>query len=464
MKKILIPAFCLLVILGTALWFLVRRSPVQVPPAESQAAFTAEASGSGMLIHYGDGQTPLRALRWLQPGPEGIQAVQLLTQSDRQRLVLFKNGTMIANLLVACPSGVREGFFNFAELCDAIVFPGDVAVLLYRSADASTGELPLLLAVDLPSQATRWVHRAAGERLALSTDAKEGSVFLFGAATPIVRLPIALQKGEKTGSTPFRTAARSIDLPEEVKNLAELVATGPWGFLAAHAHGLSSYSWSKGWTHHPQPPAPSLAFADARPALAALGKTYWWQPFPGTLSQVKADGSTVVTYEAAALAPPEPWAKDSALMSLRGVDPSGQLWFTLATPSAPPSIATPAEPTSEPHGEAAPPPSTEKEWRAEGSATEASPIPAEDWATYASQGLERIYRWDPTHKSLSGRPLAEFWTDLALPQNVNRPAGFPRFRPESGQLLLESGPTAWVIPIGALPLKPLGPTSKGQAR
>lgn len=464
MKKLLIPLLCLMALLGTGLWFLVRRNPVGVPQADTPAAFKIEPHGQGILFHYADGQTPLRALRWLPPTQEGLLPVQVLTQSDRQRFLLFQNGTMIVNLLVARPAGVREGFFNFAELRDAFVAPGEVAVLLYRSADASTGELPLIVAVDLSTQTTRWVHRAPGERLALGGDSQGAAVFLFGPASPILRLPLALRKGEQIGSSPFRPGVKPLEMPEEIKALSDLQPTGPWSFLATHEGGLSSYSESRGWKHWQPTAIASLSFPDFKPGVVGSGKTYWWQPFPGVVTQVKADGTPIATYDSAALTPPEPWDKDGMLLSLRGADPSGNLWFTVATPSEPSSLATPAGPPSQPQEgqESKNDPAT----AAEPEAPEPSPVPTapEKWTSYATEGRERLYRWNPVRGALTGTTLTDFWAALPLPQGVNRPTGFPTFRPESGQLLLESGPSAWQVPLEALPMKPVGPAGKAQAR
>jgi len=458
-KKILIPLICLLALLATGLWLLVRRRPVEIPPAETQAAFRTEPSGPGLLIRYDDGQTPLRALHWLTPTRGGMQPVQVLTQSDRQRFLLFQNGTMIVNLLVPRPSGVREGFFNFAELRDAIVVPGDVAVLLYRSADASTAELPLVIALDLSTQAPRWVHRAPGERLALGGDSPEASVFLYGSGSQVLRLPIALRKGEQIGSTPFRSGLKALEMPEEIKELDDLLPTGAQSFLATHTGGLSSYSESKGWKHWQPQGVPSLPFPDFRAVLGSSGRTYWWQPFPGVVTQVKADGTPIATYDSDALAPPEPWDKDGKLLSLKGVDPSGNLWFTLAIPAEPSPVATPAEPPAQPKGTSEPPDDPGK-----APVPEATPTPEEQWTVYAAAGRERLYRWNPEGRALSGTTLTDFWTALPLPQGVNRSKDFPAFAPESGRLLVESGSTAWLVPLEALPLKPVGPTGKVQAR
>lgn len=464
MKKILIPLICLFGLLGTGLWLLVRRSPVEIPLTETPAAFRIEPFGPGLVIHYADGQTPLRAMRWLAPVQGGIQPVQVVTQSDRQRLLLFQNATMVSNLLVPRPVGVREGFFNFAELHAAVVVPGDVAVLLYRSADASTGELPLVVAMDLSTQAMRWVHRAPGEHLALGGDSQEAAVFLYGSDSPVLRLPLALRKQEQLGSTPFRAAAKPIALPNEIKGVCDLLPTDAWSFLVAHTGGLSSYSENKGWKHWQPLSVATLTFVDAKPAVVGSGKTYWWQPFPGVVTQVKTDGTPIATYDAAALAPHEPWAKDAALLSLRGVDPAGNLWFTLAIPSEASSVATPAETAeaspgraeSRDHSEAAPTPETP--------VAEPPPIANGSWTTYAAEGLDRLYRWNPERRILTGITQADFWAALALPPGVNRTTGFPAFDPASGHLLLESGPTAWLVPLEALPFKPTGSAGKAQAR
>ncbi len=464
MKRLLIPLVCLLALLGTGLWLLVRRRPVEIPPTETQATFRSEPFGSGLLIRYDDGQTPLRALRWLPPTRGGMQPVQVLTQSDRQRFLLFKDGAMISNLAVPRPAGVREGFFNFAELRDVIVVPGDVAVLLYRSADASTAELPLVIALDLSTQELRWVHRASGERLAFGGDGSESSVFLFGTGSPILRLPTPLRKGEQIGSTPFRPGVKALEMPEEIKELGDLLPTGARSFLAAHTGGLSSYSEAKGWKHWQPQEVASLAFPDFRPILAGSGRTYWWQPFPGAVTQVKADGTTIATYDSVALTPPEPWDRDGRLMSLKGVDPSGNLWFTLATPAELSPVATPGEPPAQPNKAPGSLDDPGKALAPDPTATEPAPARDEQWITYVAKGLDRLYRWNPENRALSGTTLMDFWAALPLPQSLNRPKDFPIFAPESGHLLLESGSTAWLVPLESLPLKSGGPAGKAQAR
>jgi len=458
LKKLLILAICLVVLAASSLWYLLRRGPSGGPPTETSVAFKIEPFGPGTLIHYTDGQTPLRALRWLAPQPGGLQPLQVLTQSDRQQLVVFQNGEVITKIVVPRPVGVREGFFNFAELRDVVVIAGDVAVLLYRSADTSSGDLPLVIAMDLASQTPRWVHRAPGERLALGGDSKNGSVFLFGAASPILRMPLTLQKGEKSGNTPFRALLKPMDMPEEIKTPADLLPTGPWSFLLAHASGLSSYSESKGWRHWPMPSGASLTFTDSRPRLAQA-KDYWWQPYPGRIIQIKADGTPMASFDATSLAPVEPWSRDGGLLKLRGADPAGNLWFSLATPSTPSPVATPEVPPTEPKDA---PESADKTWKAEGSAPSPEPTAQSDWSAYCSQGLERVYRWNPERHTLNGRSLPEAWGAIALPPGVNRPSGLQDFRPESGSILVDSGLTAWLLQLDTLPLNSAGSSGKGQ--
>jgi len=379
LKKILIPVLLLLALLSVGFWLLIRRGPAGSAPQESGVTFKIESFESGFLLHYADGQTPLRALRWLPPMEGGIQPVQVLTQSDRQRLALFPLGKPVSSVLVPRPPGVREGFFNFAELGDILLAPGDLAILLYRSADPTSGELPLILALDLNTQTLRWAHRAPGEHLALGGDAKEGAVFLYGASSPILRLPLALQKGEQLGNTPFRASVKAMDMPEEIKGLADLLPTSAWSFLAAHTGGLSSYGASKGWKHWPPTTGGPLTFSDARPTLAAA-KGYWWQPSPGRILQVKADGTPVHLYDASALAPGEPRSRDGALLKLCGADPTGGLWFTLATPMASSPLATPEGQNPEQADSQEPQGDREKVWRAEAApGGEASPADPEDW-------------------------------------------------------------------------------------
>ncbi|MFZ1615258.1 MAG: hypothetical protein WAT51_13855 [Holophaga sp.] len=445
-KKILIPLFLFLIPAALGMWLLVRRGPVAGAPEDTPASFRVETFGGGLLYRHSDAQTPLRALRWLPPQADGIQALQVVTQNDRQRLVVFKEGKQITDLLIPRPAGVREGFFNFAELPEAIVLP-DVAVLLYRSANPSAGELPLVVAHDLPSGMLRWVHRAAGEHLALAAATADPAVYLWGPTSPVLRLPLGLQKGERVGSTPFRATVAALDMPEEIKTVSAFASTGPGSFLLAHSAGLASLTNGKEWKHWPMPIQTQLHFSDNRSALA-VSKGFWWQPFPGKLLQVKADGTPIGT-EVNLQDPPDPWTKDRLLLKLRGTDPQGNLWFSLALPTMTSAVATPPSPSPvEASAEKSDPaPTTEPTSISEASRPLAD---TEEWSTYLALGLERAYRWHPERRLLQPINLTGLWNKMAFPMGVNRPSALPDFQPASGSVLVESGSSAWSLPLETL--------------
>ena len=447
MKKILaaVLLFSLPIILGA--WLLVRRGSVVNAPEDTPSTFRTEPFGIGTLYRHSGEQAPLRALRWLAPQPDGIQALQVVTQSDRQRLVLFRDGNQVADLLVPRPSGIREGFFNFAELSEAIILP-DLAILFYRSANPSGGELPLVVAQELATGELRWVHRAAGDHIVPTSDAKDEAVYLYGSTSPVLRLPLALQKAERPGSTPFRGALKPMEMPEEIQTISGFLPTSAGSFLLAHAAGISAFSPNKGWRHWPMPSQGSLTFTDSRSTLAA-SKGYWWQPFPGKLIQVQADGTPLGT-EVSLPAPAEPWSRDRALLRLMGADPSGNLWFSLAAPSMSSPVATP-EP--QPSGE--PPPAAVSGTDAASeevlkSGTTPPLADSDEWTSYLARGLDRAYLWHPEQRILRQVDLSKFWTTLAFPPGLNRPATFPNLRPATGAALVESGSTAWRIPLEAL--------------
>jgi len=447
LKKILIPVVLVLMPVSFGLWLLLRRGHATAPPEDTPAIFQAEAFGNGTVFRYSDEQTPLRALKWLPPQPDNVQALQVVTQNDRQRVVLFKGRKQIGDYLISRPMGVREGFFNFAELAEAIVLP-DIAVLLYRSANPSAGELPLLIAQDLKEGNLRWVHRAPGEHIVLAPDPKDAAIFLYGPTSAVIRLPLALQQSERIGATPFRSNIKAMEMPEEIKSVSDFLPTGPRSFLVAHSGGLSSFAGIGEWKHTPMPTQKPFAFADDRSVLAA-SKGIWWQPFPGTIFRVKPDGSPADA-EASIPEPDDPWAKDRRLLRLKGVDPLGNFWFSLATPVASSPIATPETPQKN-ESEATETPETPVPTLGEAK-LDANPISAEtpEWSAYLSQGLERTYLWHPERRTLKRINLTSIWTTLTTPPGMNRPAAFPNFQPASGTVLMESGSAAWSIPLESL--------------
>ncbi|MBL0312604.1 MAG: hypothetical protein IPP78_07815 [Holophagaceae bacterium] len=185
------------------------------------------------------------------------------------------------------PEGVTEGFYRFAQLRDAAVLPGDVAVLLYRAQDATSADVPLIVAMDLNTQSVRWSHRAAVERLTLELNQNQAggsgnkAVIGFGDKGELVRLPLALQKGEREGAKAPHAGAQSIEMPPEIQGVADLIPTGDSSLLISHRMGLSAYLGSKGWHQIALPVPGPLGFVEPKSSLAFNGKRYG-----GNLNQV----------------------------------------------------------------------------------------------------------------------------------------------------------------------------------
>ena len=379
--------------------------------------------------------------------------VQILTQSDRQQIGIFHDGVLQNTYLVPKPIGVRDGFFRFAELHDVLVLPSDLAVLLYWADNSSGDELPLIVALDLKTQNLRWVHRAKGDRLKTTPDEKEG-VYLFSSKDPIVRLPIELQRGETLNRNGIRSVAKIIELPTEVQDVGDLLPTGGWTFLLAHKAGLSTYFGIKGWIHHPAEGETPKVFQNVLPVLVKA-KKYWWQPHPGRLVQVQADGTPINTWTQEQLVPSDPYEKDGGLLHLLGTDALGQLWFNLASlaaivqPPAPPPTASPSQTDSS--GQTADP--------TQGLATTPED-PYAGLADYAAAGLDRLYQWDPDKDTLRRMNWPDAWPLMHAPAEIPRPSPAQIIRPESRTLLIENGAKAWILPLGALPFSSPSTTSK----
>lgn len=445
MKKTvtIISVAALLACLLGSLWWLTRRRPGAVPPVDTpEMAFTTAPDSGGVRIQHQDPQTPLRALRWLPPLQGGFSLVQVVTQTDRQQLTVFKDGAYRETYLVPKPAGVRDGFFRLAELRSARLLEGDVAVLLYALPPGSSTEPSLVLALDLGTRDVRWTHRTAGEQLVLS-EIKDGVVYLFGPQSTPVRLPIATASGEKVNASGERSSARSIELTPEILRISDLEPTGAWTFLLAHDGGLSVYLGAKGWKHQTVPEGNPGLFPGATGILCAANKKYWWQPYPGTVLQILADGTPKALWSSRSLATAPPHEKDASLLRLLGADATGRLWFDLLPPSQPVPVA------------AEPPASTEA---TEGAETRPEPpaVQLEDWPGYVAQGLERIYAWDVEKRSLQRMR----WADLATPTGFPRPAQGFRFEPSSGALFLENGDAAWTTPLVGFPFKDPSPVGK----
>jgi len=439
MKRLLLAAL-LIALLGGGLAWTLRRQPSAAPLDDPGQGFTVETRGAGRLVSFQDPQTPLRALRWLPPLAGGVLAAQELGQNDRQRVALFRDGQSPATLLVLKPLGVSEGFWRFATLRDALQAPGGTLLLLYLAGDPASPEPPLLVALDPASQQVRWSFRGAGDRLAL-TGAGE-AIYLYGGKAPIQRLTLAPAGPAAPGGP--HPAPTSIDLPPGIQAVEGFLPTGSSSFLVSHPDGLSAYQPAGGWTHFPAPEERGVPCQDWRSTLAQAGKTIWWQAVPGRMLRVRPDGRPLTPWSEA-LPPEDACARDAQLLRLLGPDPAGALWFALAVP-APAPVPPPV-----PAAEGAPGPDA---------AAAPAPGPGEgDWAGYAAaQGLDRIYRWDPTGRKLERVSLIKAWAALNPPLALPPPAPAQALAPAAGALLAEGNRSAWWLPLAALPLTPVATT------
>ena len=189
--------------------------------------------------------------------------------------------------------------------------------------------------------------------------------------------------------------------------------------------------------------------------LARGDKKFWWQPFPGLVVQVLADGTPKATWTPAELTAAEPFAKDASLLHLLGADTEGRLWFDLAVPAQTSAVAAPT----------APGPPAETPWKPEtpaaGETTIQPAVVLEDWPTYLGQGLDRLYCWDSQKKVLQRFK----WAALTVPKDFQKPVNGVRIAPDSGALLLENGQSGWLLPLPALVLgEPSNTGQPNQAR
>ncbi len=466
MKKIVIAAL-IAVALGVLLWRMVRRTPGGPPPEEARASFNTDNAGAGKLLCFQESRIPLRGFRWLPCRSGRWVAAQIITQSNRQEVALFKDGNQTDDLFLQRPTGVKEGFFNFAEMRDLLVTPSGVMVALYVAADASSGELPLVIAFDLNTKETRWIHRAPGCRLALGGDTKDGAIFLYGSKDPIIRLPLELQKGEKLPRNGIRAFSKSIELPPEIQDVDDLIPTGSWSFLIAHRQGLSAYQGSHGWAHHPMPEPGELNFKDFRSTLAQGNKRIWWQPRPGIIMQVAADGSEMSTWDADCFPLSDPFTLDAKMLRFLGCDPDGKPWFTLAAPDltsmAPsPSAAPTSAPPSPDTTKANEPPSAATPTQPETPSAPIEPTLRDAWQTHLGRGLDRLYRWDHIQRSLQRFVWTEAWSSLTPPSCINLPRGDGDLYPSRGAFALPSNRCLWWLPLSSLPLSQSTPTNKAK--
>jgi hypothetical protein len=428
-------------ILGTGLWWSLRRQPAGSILDDEPSAFKVVAEGPGQLITFQEAQIPLRSFRWLPPMPGGALVAQVLSQNDRQRVALFQDGIPQNLLLVEKPLGVGDGFWRFAQLKQAAQAAGGTLVLLYQPGEASSAELPLVLALDVASQQVRWACRSACDHLAVSQGSE--AVFLFGGKAPVQRVEL----NPPAGAASLRPQVKSIELPPEIPEVEDLLPTGAWSFLVSHRNGLSAYQAKPGWTHFPAPEDRGVPCQNWRSSLVRNGKDIWWQAVPGRLVKIGADGRTLTTWQTDL--GPDPFARDARLLRLLGADPAGALWFTLASPD--PAALTPQPP--QPQDDGAPPASAEGAEGAEGPEAQVPvPDPNADWAPYLAQGLDRVYRWDPVHRTLERVLLGkDAWNALHPPATVEPPAPGRGLVPSAGALLAEGPRCCWWLPLAALP-------------
>ncbi len=479
MKKamIVLGVLCLLAVGGA--WWFMRGSTAAVSLDEASTGFSATNQGAGRLLRFQDGGTPLRIFQWLKPVSGGAVVAQVLTQTDRQQIALFQNGQLMSQMHVARPDGVSDGFYRFAQLRDAVIVPGDVAVLLYRAQDATSADMPVILALDLKTQGIRWCHRAVAEHLSLGgTPGKpdDSVVFAYSVQGDVVRLPLALQKGEREGAKPPRAAAVAIELSPEIDSVTGFIATSHSTFIISHRKGLSAFLGEKGWNNISNPAPSDLGFVEPKSSLAIAGHTIWWQPEPGQLIGVKPDGTPVAKWSSTTFNIPAASAKDAELLQLLGADPTGKLWFGLAAPTLAFSAPLPQPPTPTPtpttSSSTAVSPATDTGWKAEGHATTTAPVndsttraPAQAldrsaWEAYLRLGLDRLYCWDPASGAVRRVSWTECWRNLGPPSDFSIPMGDGDLHPAAGGFLFGSGTQAWWLPLDALTLNQVSTSAK----
>lgn len=451
MKRLLISAslLALLAAGGLGAWMLLRRTPASLEMEAEPMGWLSEPAGPGHLIHLSDTRTPLRLLRWLPSMPGEWVIAQVLTQSDRQFLVLARAGRIQQVLPLPPPDAATERFFRFAELQAAALPCGDQLVLLYGPGHANAPETAVLVVLDLPGGTVRWHRQGPWQHVATHGEGQDALLLLWAPEAPVTRL--RARDGQPLGPP--------VPWPAEVEKPVQLLPTGPTAFLVSHAKGLSSYA-SKGWIHHPLPEEEPLRFPDGQGRLARTQDAWWWQPRPGYLLKVRADGTPEGRMHPAGFHPGEADARDARLLDLLGTDAEGRLWFGLAAPilasSAKGSTPSPA-------------PLPEEGWQSEGEAApgaenEGLPFPErEAWQEYLQKPMDRTHRWDPVRNRTETLAWNPAWTSLQPPADVQPPRSAPPGDPAAGGILLGSGTRRWWLPTAALPFQPRadGPKTAG---
>lgn len=448
MKKLfLVLALVLAALASAGLVWLVRRPAGGPPEGAAGSPFAIQEVPTGWVIQHQDEQFPLRTFRWLPARGEGILVAQLLTQNDEQQVHLFREGRLQGSWRVERPASVEEGFFRFAELKDACLLQDGGLLLLYLAGGGPSAAESWLVNLDTRDGKQRWQMRLGGSQLTPGTDGKDPAVFVWGPARVVHR--VATRYAPGTGPHPA-----AIELPAEVAAPSGLLAIGSAGFVVAHGKGLSAFVAGRGWTHHPLPvQAPFPAWPGTPARLVQGPGSAWWQPGPGVLYELAADGTPgreIPLY----LGSGEDRIMDARMLELLGCDRHGSLWFGLASPAlegpaaGDPVQIPPAPPESAQEAAVDPPAAAAAEPGPPAAGPTAEAI--EGWRRHLGRGLGRLYR-----KPMGGGPIHRYdWTGLwkAWPEasGLPVPQGAAGLRPESGFLVFGAERRIWWLGLPAL--------------
>ena len=446
MKRLLLSLGALGLVALAAYGALHRSAASAAVKGQNQSPFQAAATGQGILIQYHPGDIPIRTLAWVKPLQDGTEVAQMLSQSGCQQVYLFQSGLPQAPLTLSQPDGIQDNVFAFAELQEAALASHRLLLLLYRTRQPETPAL--LIAWGLDQGAQLWAYQGTGTHLTLSRNG--GTAFLSDAEGPIQSLRL-LDHGGRLLPTP---AVTRIPLPIGLTGLSDLLPTQGQDLLAAAAGSLWAFQ-SGSWSQHPAPQPSPLGFAPGQGALARTGDRLWWQPEPGCLLEVGANGTPLPPQDLGALLS-GPQARDAALLRLLGADRQGALWFT---PEAP-AFQIPSAPAATLPGELPVPMPVPAPAPSAGSSpapTEAAPVPASPsptspaaWAPYLQAGLGRLYRWKPGDPAMPRYDWSSLWPGLGAPQDIPQPTDDGGLVPASGGFLLGGQEHRWWLPLTAL--------------
>ena len=441
MKRLLLGLGALGLVALAGYGALHRSAAPATVKGQNLSPFQAAVAGRGTLIQYHPGDIPIRTLAWVKPLQDGTAVAQMLSQSGCQQVYLFQSGLPQASLTLSQPDGVQDNAFAFAELQEAALASHHLLLLLYRTRQPETPAL--LIAWGLDQGAQLWAYQGTGTHLALSRSG--GTAFLSDAEGPIQSLRL-LDKNGQVLPTP---AVSQIPIPPGLVGLSDVLPTQGQNLLVAATGSLWAFQ-SGSWSQHPAPQPSALGFAPGQGALARTGDRLWWQPEPGCLLEIGADGTPLPPQDLGTLLS-GPQARDAALLHLLGADRHGALWFTPEAPAfqAPsaPAATLPGElpvPAPAPSAEPAPAP-------AEAAPVPASPSPDSPaaWAPYLQAGLGRLYRWKPGEPAMQSYDWSSLWPGLGAPQDIPQPTDDGGLVPASGGFLLGGQEHRWWLPLTA---------------